>query len=50
MIHRDVNPNENETNRDTLDKVIEECSDIKSPAMMEDCENEEIDDSNKKRF
>ena len=32
---------------DTLDKVIKEFLDITSPDMMEDCVNEELDDSNK---
>ena len=39
MIHRDRNENETENNPDTLNKAIEECPDIASPHMMEDCED-----------
>ena len=41
-----MNKNETETNWDTLDKVIEEFPDEKSPDIMEDCGNKELDDSN----
>ena len=34
MIHRDINENETETNRGTLDKIIEEFPYITSTAMM----------------
>ena len=35
MIHRNMNKNKTETNRDILDEEIEECLDVTSPAMME---------------
>ena len=50
MILRDINENEAETNQDTLDNVIEECPDITSTGMMEDCGNEELVDRNKNGF
>ena len=36
MIHRDMNENETETNKDNLDKVIEYGLNVTSPAIMED--------------
>ena len=47
MIHRDMNENETETNRDAFEKVIQQWTDSTCPAMMEDCGNEELDDGNK---
>ena len=35
-----MNKNEAETNRNTLDELIEECPDNTSPDMMEGCVNE----------
>ena len=35
MTHMDMNEKEIETNRDTLDKLMKECPDITSPAMMD---------------
>ena len=49
VIHRDINENETETNNYTLDKFIKECPGIKSPAMMEYCGKEELDDNKKKQ-
>ena len=46
VIHIYINVNETETNRDTLDKVIKQFSHDKYPAIVEDCINEELDDSN----
>ena len=40
MIHRDIDENATETNRDTLDDVIEELPYITSLAMMKYCGNE----------
>ena len=39
IINRDINENETENNRDTLDKVIEEFPCIASPAILDDCED-----------
>ena len=46
MTHINMNKNEAETKWDTLDKVIEEIPDDKSPVTMEDCDNGELSDSN----
>ena len=47
MIHMDINVNETETNRNTLDELIEKFPDITSPDMMEICWNWKLDYSNK---
>ena len=46
MIHRDMNENETETNRYTLDKLLEEFPDVTSTAMIEDSVKQELDNSN----
>ena len=51
MIHGDKSGNETETDWDTSDEVIEVTTRtpiyVISPAIMEDCGNEERDDNNK---
>ena len=51
MIHGDKRGNETETDWDTSDEVIEVTTRtpiyVISPAIMEDCGNEERDDNNK---
>ena len=47
MIHGYINKNETYTNRDNSDEVIEELPDITSPAMVENCLNAELNNSNK---
>ena len=44
VIHRVIIEYEKETNRDTLDKVIEECQDNTPPTDMEEGVNNEDDD------
>ena len=44
VIHRDITEYEKDTNRDTLNKVTEECSDETSPIKMEEGVNNEEDD------
>ena len=39
MIHMYMNENETKTDWDTLDKLLQECPDITSPAMVEDFGN-----------
>ena len=46
IIHRDNNINKTETNWGTSEEVTKELPDIKSPAIMEVCINEEIGDNN----
>ena len=45
MIHSNMNKNVNETKWNTLNKFIEKCPDDTSRDIMEDCWDEELDDS-----
>ena len=44
LIHIVITENDNETNQDTLDNIIEECPDYNFPAEMEEGVNNEDDD------
>ena len=49
VVHINMNEKETETTRDTLEELINECPDEKSPVVMEYCvnrEHEKINQSN----
>ena len=50
VIHRNMNKNGTETNRDTLEEIIYECSDDTPPVVMEGYVNEDLDDGNQNDF
>ena len=47
MIHRYMNENEKEKSWETLDNIMEECPDIASPDIMEDCGNDKLNEIRK---
>ena len=50
MIHRNMNKNENGTNQDNLEEVIDEWPDDTNPVVMEDFVNEELENRNQNDF